>query len=60
MLSEASEIPPNQNTVKSPNLLPHAALQSGAQRRFANRLCCAAAAWQLMRSTLGNPPSTYG
>jgi hypothetical protein len=87
--SEASEIPPNQNTAKSPNLLPQrprsasvrrafrffaslrmtrirqgasapAALQSGAQGRFADRLCCAAAAWQLMHSTLGNPPSTYG
>ena len=38
-----------------------AALQSGrAQGRFANRLCCAAAAWQLMHSMLANPPSTYG
>ncbi len=85
--SEASEIPPNQNTATPPNLLPHAALQSGArldsslplrmtrvrqgagapaalqsgaQGRFANRLCCAAAAWQLMHSMLANPPSTYG
>ena len=38
-----------------------AALQSGrAQERFANRPCCAAAAWQLMHSMLANPPSTYG
>jgi len=29
---EASKIPPNQNTAKSPNLLPHAALQSGVLR----------------------------
>jgi hypothetical protein len=29
-------------------------------QRFAKRLCCAAAAWQLMHRMLANSPSTYG
>jgi len=64
MLSEAKHL--KSRPTKTPRSHPTsclsdpAALQSGAQGQFANRLCCAAAAWQLMCSTLGNPPSTYG
>jgi hypothetical protein len=37
-----------------------AAIQPSAQGRFANRLCFAAAAWQLMHSMLANPPALMG
>ena len=61
--SEASEIPPNQNTAKSLDLLPQRPRSASVRRAGAVRepsLCCAAAAWQLMHSMLANPPSTYG
>ena len=66
MLSEAKHL--KSHPTKTPRSHPTAclsapaALQSRrAQGRFANRLCCAAVAWQLMHSMLANPPSTsYG
>ena len=47
--------PPN-----APPQHPRSTLANRAQEQFANRPCCAAAAWQLMHSMLANPPSTYG
>ena len=47
--------PPN-----APPQHPRSTLANRAQEQFANRPCCAAAAWHLMHSMLANPPSTYG
>jgi hypothetical protein len=65
MLSEAKHLKsrPTKTPRSHPNLLPQCPRSASvrhAQGRFANRLCCAAAAWQLMHSMLANPPSTYG
>jgi len=59
MLREAKHL--KSRPTKTPRSHPTSCLtQRFSPAHFANRLCCAAAAWQLMRSTLGNPPSTYG